>query len=93
MACLDRSQSSIGVAVTRLTTQRVIYLKIKVKGLTTVTIFAYHVIFAPTVGLRKAEQTVKKTSKSTFRVIILVTAVRKAKAPLIPSPEIVVIKV
>ena len=59
VACLDRSQGSIGVAVTCLATQRVIYLKIKVKGLTAVTVFAYHVIFAPAVGLRKAEQSVK----------------------------------
>ena len=60
MACLDRSQSSIGVAVACLAAQRVIYLKIKVKGLTAVTVFAYHVIFVPAVGLRKAEQAIKR---------------------------------
>ena len=76
MTSLDRSHSSIGVAVTCLTTQRVIYLKIKVKGLTAVTVFAYHVIFAPAVGQRKAEQTIQKTSKaaaSTLQWIILKT--------------------
>jgi len=62
VASLDRSQSSIGVAVTRLTTQRVIYLKIKVKCLAAVTVFAHHVIFAPAVGLGKAEQILEKLS-------------------------------
>ena len=64
MTSLDRSHSSIGVAVTCLTTQRVIYLKIKVKGLTAVTVFAYHVIFAPAVSQMKAEQIIQKTSNS-----------------------------
>ena len=82
MACLDRSQGSIGVAVTCLTTQRVIYLKIKVKGFTVVTVFANHVIFTPAVGLRKAKQTVKKTLKSTFHIVIpRVLVSRKFKAP------------
>ena len=64
MARLDRSQSPISVAATCLTTQWVIYLKIKVKRFAAVTVSTYHVIFAPAVGLRKAE---KKNVKRRLR--------------------------